>query len=156
MWHKKQHLVELKKLARNIMLQTSITGWETFWTKKDCRIGALMWIVQKIREWTPCWVSSRKALNNTFVRVHCKLKNYLQRRSLCRVQDKELLKQVFTVGRHVEGYAVLAPQHSFSQLSQCWAVKRQRATHQSVQNHTERPHIHLRSIILFACNTKNY
>lgn len=41
------------------------------------------------------------------------LKN-LKGGSLERVQDEELLEEAFAIGGHVEGDAILAPQHPFS------------------------------------------
>lgn len=41
---------------------------------------------------------------------------YLEAASFGGVQDEELLKQVLTVGRHVEGNPVFTTQHTLSQF----------------------------------------
>jgi hypothetical protein len=65
------------------------------------------------------------------------LHDLLEAGTLGRVQHEELPQQVLAVGGYVEGYAVLATQHTLAQLTERGAIERKRAADQRVQNHAE-------------------
>ncbi len=105
-------------------------------------------------DWPPNCHCRQMSMTKSFVVVNFpsdkNVRSHLEVDSSGRIEHEKLFEQVFTVGRHVERDPVLAPQDAFSEFPQRRAVERERTADQRVQDHSQRPDVHLRSVVLLA------